>query len=109
MDSALPSTDRIRLDFQVLVYRENDFWIAHCLETDLVAEGKTRVEAVRYLVDITDAQVKVAIEEGDLKSIFSPAPPDLWRMYATAADSDQPPIKRKKPVNRVAVRELALA
>lgn len=103
-------TETMRLDFQVLMYREDEFWIAHCLETDLVGEGATADEAVRTLVDISNVQVQAAIESGDLASIFSPAPPELWRLFATALDS--PSVVKPNgnlPLNRLSVRQLALA
>lgn len=103
-------SDKIRLDFQVLIYREAPFWIAHCLETDLVAEGNTVAEAVDHLMDISNVQIQSALEEGDLASIFSPAPPEIWRLYAVAAEGpSRRPRKAVKQVNRVQFRQLATA
>jgi hypothetical protein len=102
-------SDEIRLDFQVLIYREDEFWIAHCLETDLVGEGKTADEAMRTLIDISNVQIQAALDAGDLASIFSPAPPELWRSYAVARERiSNRPEQAIKPVNRLSVRELAL-
>jgi hypothetical protein len=99
----------IRLDFQVLIYREDEFWIAHCLETDLVGEGNTAPEAIRTLVDIQNVQIQAAIDAGDLASIFSPAPPELWRSYAMGKQRlSKRPKRAIKSVNRLSVRELAL-
>ena len=78
------SKNRIRLDFSILVYREDAWWIAHCLEMDLPAEGNTPVEAVQNLLDLANLQVSTALDEGNLASIFLPAPPELWRSFATA-------------------------
>ena len=103
-------TDKIRLDFQVLLYREEPFWIAHCLETDLVSEGKTVPQAIDGLVAISNVQIRTAIEEGDLASVFSPAPPEVWRMYAVAAEGPtRRPRKAVKQVNRMQFRQLASA
>ena len=63
---------RVRLDFQVLVYPEDGFWIAHCLETDLAAEGSNPKSAFASLIDITNALVENAVSEGDIRSVFSP-------------------------------------
>jgi len=103
-------SDKIRLDFQVLLYRENPYWIAHCLETDLVAEGKTVAEAVDNLIDISNVQIQSALDEGDLASLFSPAPADVWRMYAVSAEGpSRRPRKAVKQVNKVQFRQLATA
>jgi hypothetical protein len=103
-------TDKIRLDFQVLIYREDPFWIAHCLETDLAAEGSTVAAAIDNLMDISNVQIQAALDEGDLASVFSPAPAEVWRMYAVAAEGPtRRPRKAVKQVNKVHFRQLATA
>jgi hypothetical protein len=103
-------TDRIRLDFRVLIYREDEYWIAHCLETDLVAEGGTLSQAMDSLIDISNVQIQAALEEGDLASIFSPAPADVWRMYAVAAEGpSRRPRKAIKQLDKISVRQVATA
>ena len=54
-------SDNIRIDLRVLMYREDAFWIAHCLETDLVAEGETAAQAMDGLIDITNVQIQAAL------------------------------------------------
>lgn len=113
MEVAMRTT--IRLDVKVLLYREDEWWIAHCLEMDLPAEGESREEALASLSELIRVRMSVALEEGDLQSVFSPAPPDLWRLYTIAAD---PPRKQRraevtlpaplKPVD-IAVREVSLS
>jgi hypothetical protein len=103
-------SDKIRLDFRVLIYREEPYWIAHCLETDLVSEGKTVSQAIDGLVGISNVQIQAALEEGDLASVFSPAPPDVWRMYSIAAEGpSRRPRKAVKQVNVMQFRQLATA
>lgn len=103
-------SDKIRLDFRVLIYKEDEFWIAHCLETDLVAEGASMSQAIDSLIDISNVQIEAAIDEGDLASLFTPAPPDIWRMYAIAAEGpSRRPRKAIKQVNKLSVRQLATA
>ena len=77
---------KIRLGFSILLYRENKWSIAHCLEMDLPAEGGTPAEALKNLTDLMDYQIQTALAEGDLESIFSPAPPELWKSFAVAGD-----------------------
>jgi hypothetical protein len=77
---------------------------------DLPAEGKSPQYALRNLLDIVDLQITTALEEGNLQSIFAPSPAELWRLYAFASDVKvKLPAVKSKAVNRIAVRELALA
>ncbi len=104
------ASDVIRLDFQVLIYPEGKFWIAHCLETDIASEGKTPKAAIKSLIDISNLQIEALLAEGDLSSLFSPAPRDIWRLFATALDrpsSSKRPRHAAKPINRINVRQLA--
>lgn len=99
--------EKFRLDLRAVVYREGEWWIAHCLEMDLVAEGKTPRQALRDLLEISLAHVRYADEQGDLNSVFRPAPPEIWRMFSTAEDIE---MRRKpaKPIERFKARELVL-
>jgi hypothetical protein len=102
-------SDKIRLDIRVLLYREEPFWLAHCLETDLVAEGDTVAEALDNLIAISNVQIQAALEEGDLASIFSPAPAEIWRLYSVALERpSRRPRKAVKQVKNVQIRQLAL-
>ena len=75
-------TPEVKLDFQVLIYPEDQWWIAHCLEMDLPAEGKTPDEAFKNLLEIARIQIEDALERQNLASIFSAAPAELWRQFA---------------------------
>ena len=98
----------VRLEFKILIYQDDGYWIAHCLEMDLPAEGSTPSEALQNLIDISEVQISAALEEGNLDSIFSQAPAELLRMYATATDKK---FRRRPlgPVKRFEVRELVPA
>ena len=97
----------LKIDLRAVTYREGSDWIAHCLELDIVAEGKTPMEALRNLRDLCQLQVRVAMEEGDISSVFRAAPPEIWKMYSLGDELDSP--KPTKPVTRFEARELALA
>ena len=105
----MPASDEnLRLDLRALVYREDGAWVAHCLELDLPAEGDSPQLAVKNLVDLISFQVSTAIDDANLASIFSPAPPDIWRLYALANDSADSTQNVARPVHRLDVRELAV-
>ena len=62
-----------------LEYKDEDIFIAHCLEFDLVAQGETREEARKNLADLISTHIQFAIEKDvEDKSLFHPAPPKYW-------------------------------
>ena len=103
----MPKT-RFNIELRAVVYREGDWWLAHCLELDIVSEGKTAVAALSDVMDLCRLQVETAINDGDLESVFRAAPPRIWARFARATDMP-PPRKPAKPVSRFEAKQLALA
>jgi hypothetical protein len=98
----------IRLGLSVLIYPEDQWWIAHCLEMDLPAESSSPSEALDNLFDVANVQIESALEQGELQSIFSPAPPELWKQFAESRDfADRPTRAPISNVETLSVRELA--
>ena len=95
----------IRLTLRALIYQDDDWWIAHCLETDVVAEGNTPTKAFDNLQSLTAFQIETALEAGDLQSIFRQAPPEILSAFASGYDQH---IRRRPPkvVERFDVRRL---
>lgn len=102
------TTNNGKLDIalRMIVYSEGGWWIAHCLELDVVAEGNTANEAMGSLEDLCRFQIDVAIEEGDLDSVFRPAPPSMWRMFFMGTKK-RLPRKPVAPVAKFEARQLA--
>jgi len=102
----------LRIPLSAVVYQESRWWIAHCLELDLVAEGKSPDDAIQTLYRLTELQLGKAMEEGDITSAFHPAPADVWRMYWIAGKQPDsraaPRFKLKAPVDRFETRQLVL-
>jgi hypothetical protein len=102
----------LRIPLSAVVYQESRWWIAHCLELDLVAEGASPEDATRALYRLTEFQLAKAMEEGDVTTAFRPAPADVWRMYWLAGKQPDshavPRFKPKAPVDRFETRQLAL-
>jgi predicted RNase H-like HicB family nuclease len=102
------STPNVKISLSAIIYREDDTWLAHCLEMDIVAEGETPGKAWRDLDDLCKLQINIALEEGDLESIFRPAPSEIWKLFWLGELKDLPR-KPFKPVNRFEARELEFA
>jgi hypothetical protein len=109
-------TPRLRIDLRVILYREDGKWLAHCLELDIVAEGATPQEAIEDIVDLCNLQVRTALEDGDLQSVFRPAPPEIWKMFFMGEEKKSASRLRKaasrvspsRPVERFETREFEL-
>ena len=97
---------KARLDLRAVIYQDDRWWIAHCLELDLPAEGKTPQEAVNALIPLIALQVDAALEHDDLPSIFRPAPPEIWTMFTVAASKRFHIPPPPKVVSRFKVRQL---
>jgi len=67
----------------VVLYREEPYFLAHCLEFDLVAQGDTSDEAYRNLLDAIDLQTEFVLEHGDLTNLIRPAPIEYWQFLMT--------------------------
>ena len=67
-----------------IIYPEEGVWLAHCLEMDIVAEGKTPEQALRDVIDLCQWQLQVAKKEGDIGSAFKPAPREYWKLFSSA-------------------------
>ncbi len=68
----------------VIMYREDDQVMAHCLEFDLVAQGATYDEAYRNLLDAIELQAQYVHETADLENLIQLAPVEYWQMLAAA-------------------------
>jgi predicted RNase H-like HicB family nuclease len=100
--------ERLSIPLSVVTYREGEWSIAHCLQMDLVAEGKTPQEALDNVFDLIDFHVSTALEVGDIESVFRPAPAEIWKMFWLGRPRK---VRRRppSPIERFEARELALA
>jgi hypothetical protein len=96
------------IPLRAVVYREGKWWLAHCLELDLVAEGATPDDALRDLTDLTILQIRTAQEDGNLEAVFRSAPAAIWRLFAMANPRSTGRRRLPKPIERFEAREYAL-
>jgi len=74
-------TEKIKsLMVHVIIYQEDDYYVSHCLEFDLVAQENSTQESFQNLLDAIELQTAYALETGDLENLIQPAPPEFWRM-----------------------------
>jgi hypothetical protein len=75
-----------RIPLRVVFYKEEEDWIAHCLEFDLMGDGPTKVEALETLNEAIRIQVKYSFEHQNIDNLFSPADGEYFRMFAAGKD-----------------------
>jgi predicted RNase H-like HicB family nuclease len=71
-------------NLDVLLYRENGEWVAHCLQLDLVEAGATPEEAEESLAGVIQHHIQWALEDDDVEHLFHAAPPEVWKKFFTA-------------------------
>ncbi len=97
-----------RIKLRAVAYRHGEWWIAHCLELDLVAEGRTTKDAIKDVMDLCCTQIETAMRSGDLQSIFRAAPPEIWAMFSRAEDVPFKGLREPSCVERFEAREAVL-
>ena len=72
----------IRLPLRVVFYYEHDRWVAHCLEFDLLGDGKSQKEALDCLSEALVLQVTASLEHDNPENLFTPAEGVYFRRFA---------------------------
>lgn len=76
----VPHMAKLRL--RAVTYREDDYWVAHSLEMDVIGVGNTEEEAVQELKGNSEAQLSFALFKG--VNPFRPAPQKFQKMWDEA-------------------------
>ena len=90
-------TKEEKFSFKVLIKRDPDAWVAHCLELDLVAVADTVDQVEKDIIDIMVAHVRYAIENDNVWHMFHPAPPEVWRAFFTCNDREETCYRKEEP------------
>ena len=69
------------LSLSVLVYREDDLQVAHCLEMDLKGRGKNDKEAMLEMMELVLMQVSFAYAKGEPGLLDNPAEQKYFRKF----------------------------
>lgn len=80
---------KARMPLRVVFYRDEgdkSFWVAHCLEFDLLGHGKTKLDAMQLLTEAVALQIENSLKAGNIKSLFTSAPAEYQMMYAEGRD-----------------------
>ena len=95
----------------VLLYREDCRWTAHCLQLDLVECARTVREAQSNILDVIRAHIEHALEHDNMEHLFQPAPAEYWQLFLRSKQIGRrtlrlhPEQSRLSVVPRVTVQE----
>jgi hypothetical protein len=92
---------KFRLTLRIVFYRESGRWIAHCLEMNLIGDGRTQAEALASLQTAITVQFRATLKYGNAANLFCPADPVVFQMFAAGRDvargeiefGSQPPLE----------------
>ncbi|MDZ4684830.1 MAG: type II toxin-antitoxin system HicB family antitoxin [Planctomycetaceae bacterium] len=76
----------LRIPMQVVFYRDDGQWVAHCLQFDLAGVGDTKADAIALLSEAIDIQIRESLKSGNPRNLFSPADSELFQMFAAGQD-----------------------
>ena len=68
-----------RLD--ILIKKEEDYYLAHCLQFDLVATADTLKAVRKDIVSLCEAHIDYSYKNDNMEFLFSPAPKEVWSEY----------------------------
>ena len=81
-------------NFRILIKKEDELWVAHCLELDLVAVAPTEAHVEEDIVAVITEQVRYCIVNDNMDYLFRSAPKEVWDEYQACE-------KRMKPRDRL--------
>lgn len=84
--------------FKILIKKQGDLWVAHCLELDLVTAASTKEEVEKDIFSVISEQVRYCIVNDNMENLFRSAPKEVWDEFRACEEhKDQEfktPIKR---------------
>ena len=73
--------DRAAITVNILLKKQDDLYIAHCLELDIVAAASTAKRAQAEIIELIIAQIHYAFLNNNLDHLFRSAPPEAWKEF----------------------------
>jgi hypothetical protein len=72
----------LSLPLHIVFYRADGDVIAHCLEFNLLGDGKDKEQALDQLAEAIELQVEASIELDDPDNLICPADREIFQRYA---------------------------
>jgi len=71
-------SNEINICAHVWFDQEDELYLAHCLEFDIVAEGYTEKEAEKNILKAIVNHIVFCVANGNVEKIMNPAPREYW-------------------------------
>jgi hypothetical protein len=93
--------NNVGMTFNILIKEEEDIFIAHCLELDIVSTSQSLEDVEAEIMSLIKAQIEYAFENENLENLYHPAPPEVWKEYfgCTTAEIKEYILKKALPEN----------
>lgn len=78
------------LKFRILIKKEEDLWVAHCLELDLVTASPSKKEVEKDIIGIVKEQVRYCIANDNMRNLFRDAPKEVWDEFRACEERIKP-------------------
>jgi len=82
---------------RVLIEKEDDLCVAHCLEFDIVADGKTIGDAKNNIIEAVASHISFCVEYNNTDKLFNPAPIEFWNKFFLGDAEKSKPRSFMKP------------
>lgn len=76
----------LRLD--ILIKKEEDYYLAHCLQFDIVATDDSLAQVKKAIIQLCLAHIEYSVQHDNLAYLFSPAPKEVWAEYLAMTKDD---------------------
>lgn len=86
---------KIHLD--IVLYREDDLFVAHCLQLDIIAQATTVEQAKCNIEDLIIAHTEYTIKHDDWDNYFKPAPDIYWALLPEAEQEEEETLQTEIP------------
>lgn len=86
MSAIVKSKESFRIDLRVVFYQESGFWVAHCLEMDVLGHGVNKEEAMEVLADAIVTQMEQSMQNDNPANMIQLADRKYFEMYFSGKD-----------------------
>jgi hypothetical protein len=76
--------------FRILIKKQDNLWVAHCLELDLVAADPTKEVAEKNIISIIREQIRYCIVNDNMENLFRNAPKEVWDEFRACEQRMKP-------------------
>jgi len=78
--------EKLRMTLRAVFYRESGYWVAHCLEMDVMGHDVNKRRALRKLTQAISLQINESLAANNHRNIFMPADARFFEMFAAGKD-----------------------